>query len=96
MAVDGLRAAEQVESALARALQLAKETEGLLHEPKIRVERAALARLRGDYDQAERQEAEAGRILEACGAADGTLEGLRERDVRQAKHPASGPASARR
>jgi class 3 adenylate cyclase/tetratricopeptide (TPR) repeat protein len=60
---DGSEAHQAAHAALVRALELARETGALIHEPAIHTELATLAGLRGDKAEAEREEAEAERIL---------------------------------
>jgi hypothetical protein len=70
MATEGVEESEAIESALCGALELAKQSESLAHEPQIHLALAALARLRGDEAGAVREEAEAERILAEIGALD--------------------------
>jgi class 3 adenylate cyclase/tetratricopeptide (TPR) repeat protein len=63
IATEGAAAGERIESVLARAMQVARESGALVYEPQIHHELAALARLRGDEAGAEREQAQAERIL---------------------------------
>jgi class 3 adenylate cyclase len=69
-ASDGERLQQRIEAALSRALGLANETGALATEPQIHNALAALARLRGNEAEAEREEAEAERILADVGFSD--------------------------
>jgi tetratricopeptide (TPR) repeat protein len=59
----------QIEAALARALELARETGARAHEPLVHVELAELARQRGDEDGHERELREAHRLFTEVGAS---------------------------
>jgi hypothetical protein len=63
IATEGAAAGERIESVLARAMQVARESGALVYEPQVHRELATLARLRGDDPGAEREQAEAERIL---------------------------------
>ncbi|MFI5394350.1 MAG: AAA family ATPase [Candidatus Binatia bacterium] len=65
---EGVQAVSAIESALARALVLVEETGASSMEPFIRVERAELARLRGDEAGRRRELQEAQQLFTAIGA----------------------------
>ena len=65
---EGIGAADTVESALARAQALIEETGGAGMQPLICIERAQLARLRGDETTRQRELREAQHLLAAMGA----------------------------
>jgi hypothetical protein len=65
----GAAAREQIEAALARALQLARETGAKVHEPLVHVELAELARQSGDEEGHERELREAHRLFSEIGAS---------------------------
>ena len=60
LATQGVAAGERVEAVLGRAMEVARESGARVFEPQIHRELAALARLRGDEDAAERRGAEDG------------------------------------
>jgi tetratricopeptide (TPR) repeat protein len=61
-------AREQIEAALARALQLARDTGAKAYEPLVHVELAELARQSGDPERRERELREAHRLFTQIGA----------------------------
>jgi adenylate cyclase len=65
----GAAAREQIEAALARALQLVRETGAKAYEPLIHVELAELARQSGDEDERERELREAHGLFSEIGAS---------------------------
>ena len=69
LASEGLAAREEIESALERASDLARETGMCSIEAKIHVELAELARQNGDEEERERELREAHRLFREFGAA---------------------------
>jgi class 3 adenylate cyclase/tetratricopeptide (TPR) repeat protein len=65
----GAAAREQIEAALARALQLVRETGAKVHEPPIHVELAELAHQRGQEEERQRELREAHRLFSEIGAS---------------------------
>ena len=65
----GAAAREQIEAALARALQLAHETGAKVHEPPVHVELAELARQSGEEEECQRELREAHRLFTEIGAS---------------------------
>jgi tetratricopeptide (TPR) repeat protein len=65
----GAAAREQIEAALARALQLVRETSAKVHEPLVHVEAAELARQSGDQEGRQRELREAHRLFAEIGAS---------------------------
>ena len=65
----GAAAREQIEAALARALQLAHETGAKVHEPPVHVALAELARQSGDSEGHQRELREAHRLFSEIGAS---------------------------
>jgi hypothetical protein len=74
----GADSREAIERALTRALELARSREFLMLEPQIHAALAALARLCGDAQGAEREGAEAERIMVEIGAPAEALDPLRD------------------
>jgi class 3 adenylate cyclase/tetratricopeptide (TPR) repeat protein len=68
LASEGLAAREEIESALERASELARETGMRSVEPKLHVELAELARQNGDEEERERELREAHRLFTEFGA----------------------------
>jgi len=68
LASEGLAAREEIESALERASDLARETGMCSIEAKIHVELAELARQNGDEEERERELREARRLFTEFGA----------------------------
>ena len=68
LASEGAAAATAIEASLATALELVRETGGKTLEPQVLVERAHLARLRGDAAACERDLREAQRLFRNIGA----------------------------
>jgi class 3 adenylate cyclase/tetratricopeptide (TPR) repeat protein len=66
----GMDAAEPIEASLQRALELATACSYRSIEPRIRLELAALARLRSDEETAQREDARARQILAEMTASD--------------------------
>ena len=64
----GPAAAAEIEAALARAIELARETGGRAFEPLVHVEFAELARQSGDAERRERELREAHRLFTEIGA----------------------------
>ena len=64
----GPAAREEIEAALARALEIARDTEGRSYEPMVHLELAELARQGGDTDGCERELREAHRLFTEIGA----------------------------
>ena len=64
----GAGARAEIEAALARSLELARETGAKAFEPPIRVELAELAHQSGDQETRERELREAHRLLTEIGA----------------------------
>ena len=62
-------AREQIEAALARALQLVRETGTKVQEPPIHVELAELARQSGQEEERQRELHEAHRLFSEIGAS---------------------------
>jgi class 3 adenylate cyclase/tetratricopeptide (TPR) repeat protein len=77
-ATEGADAREAIESALRRAKELSRSSESPTLEPQIHAELAALARLCGDMQLAEREGAEAERIMVEIGAPAEALGPLRD------------------
>jgi tetratricopeptide (TPR) repeat protein len=65
----GAAAREQIEAALAHALQLVRETGAKAHEPLVHVELAELARQRGQEEERQRELREAHRLFSEIGAS---------------------------
>jgi tetratricopeptide (TPR) repeat protein len=65
----GIAAREQIEAALARALQLVRETGARVHEPLVHVELAELARQSGQEEERQRELCEAHRLFTEIGAS---------------------------
>jgi adenylate cyclase len=65
----GVGARPEIEAALARALELARETGAKVHEPLIHVELAELARQSGDEEGRERELGKAHRLFSEIGAS---------------------------
>jgi class 3 adenylate cyclase/tetratricopeptide (TPR) repeat protein len=68
LASEGLAAREEIESALERASDLARETGMCSIEPKLHVELSELARQNGDVEERERELREAHRLFTEFGA----------------------------
>ena len=68
LGTEGVQGASAIDDALARALALVEETGATSLEPFIRVERAALTRLRGDEASRQRELREAQRLFATMGA----------------------------
>ena len=64
----GAAAREQIEAALARALQLVRETGTKVQEPPVHVELAELARQSGEEEEHQRELREAHRLFSEIGA----------------------------
>ena len=64
----GAAAREQIEAALARALQLVRETDAKAHQPLVHVELAELARQSGQEEERQRELREAHRLFNEIGA----------------------------
>ena len=65
----GAAARTEIETVLARALELARETGAKAYEPLVRIELAELARQSGDEDGRERELREAHRLFTEIGAS---------------------------
>jgi tetratricopeptide (TPR) repeat protein len=65
IATQGAAAGERIDAILTGALRVVGQSEARVFEPQIREQRAALARLRGDDLTAQREEAEAERLIAA-------------------------------
>jgi class 3 adenylate cyclase/tetratricopeptide (TPR) repeat protein len=89
----GADARESIEHALGRAMEVSHATGSLSLEPQIHAELAALARVSGDTQLAEREGAEAERIMLEIGAPPEALGPLRDL---MAPSAAAGAASERR
>ena len=68
LATDGAAGATAIDAALGAATGLAEATDARLYVPSIHVERARLARLRGDAAACERELDAARRLFIAMGA----------------------------
>jgi hypothetical protein len=68
LAAEGAAAAPTIEACLAAAAVLIDQTEARVHEPFIRVERAALARLTADETTRQGELREAHRLFTEMGA----------------------------
>ncbi len=72
IATRGAAAGERIDTVLARALHVARESRARVFEPRIHRELAALAQARGDDVTAKREQAEAQRIVVAMRSATAT------------------------
>jgi adenylate cyclase len=88
----GVAAREQIEPALARALQLVRETGAKVTEPLIHVELAELARHSGHEEERQRELREAHRLFSEIGAS-GHAERLAGELATAASEPPSASAS---
>lgn len=70
IATEGLRSRARIESVLDEARGVIEQTGAVVEEPLVRIELAELARLAGDEDTAEREIAEAARLLAKMGAGE--------------------------